>query len=115
MTGASADIAPSWPSVWKRQALARSVLGTYAVKYNATVIDPLPALCDAKHCHVERDGVVLYRDADHLTARGAHSISYLYNAFFGNLHNERIEAAFGTPHEQDGHEFDQGRPHVSAQ
>ena len=102
MRGASADIAPSWSSVSRRQALARRVLETYATKYDATVIDPLPALCDDKVCHVERNGIVLYRDADHLTAKGAESISYVYDSFFNSLRAGWTRAVFGARHNEDG-------------
>lgn len=33
--------------------------------------DPLPALCDTAECLVERGGVVMYRDEDHLSDRGS--------------------------------------------
>jgi len=72
--------------VSKRQALARATLATRAVKYGATVIDPLPALCDDKRCFAQRNGIVLYHDSDHMTAKGAESISYIYAPFFGSLH-----------------------------
>jgi len=33
--------------------------------------DPLPALCGEEFCLAERDGVVMYRDGDHLTYAGS--------------------------------------------
>ncbi len=35
------------------------------------VWDPLPALCDERICLAERDGLVMYRDGDHLTYGGS--------------------------------------------
>ena len=35
------------------------------------VWDPLPALCDRNICLAERDGLVMYRDGDHLTYGGS--------------------------------------------
>jgi hypothetical protein len=83
--GRASDIAPSWDSVSKRQALARRVLETYAAKHDAAIIDPLPALCDRIRCQVQRDGIVLYKDSDHLTASAARSLAYIYVPFFKTL------------------------------
>src|SRR5437588_544327 len=104
--GSSIDISPSWASVARRQALARSVLNTSAAKYNATIIDPLPALCDDNRCYVERNGIILYHDTNHLSGTGAESISYIYDGFFKGLsdkgtvahaqHDKRAGAEFGT-------------------
>jgi hypothetical protein len=35
------------------------------------VFDPLPLLCDRGWCYAKRNGLVLYRDHDHLTADGS--------------------------------------------
>jgi peptidoglycan/LPS O-acetylase OafA/YrhL len=96
--GVPADIAPSWTSVLKRQSLARTVLESYGTKYGVTVIDPLRALCDDKRCYVERNGIVLYHDADHLTATGARSISSIYDSVFNGT--EQAEAAFHAQHDE---------------
>ncbi|RJG45061.1 acyltransferase [Mesorhizobium sp. DCY119] len=80
--GGSADVAPPWSYVEKRQALARSTIETYARKYDAMIVDPLPAFCSNGHCAAARDGVPLYRDADHLTATAARNLSYLYAHIF---------------------------------
>jgi len=39
------------------------------------VIDPLGALCGGKWCYSVRDGMVLYRDSDHLTATFVRSLT----------------------------------------
>lgn len=41
---------------------------------NVRLVDLFPALCDAKICSVQRSGIILYRDGDHLTATGARSL-----------------------------------------
>jgi peptidoglycan/LPS O-acetylase OafA/YrhL len=35
------------------------------------VVDPMDALCDAKECHAIIDGVLMYRDDDHLSVAGS--------------------------------------------
>jgi peptidoglycan/LPS O-acetylase OafA/YrhL len=85
MTGTSASVEPSSASVRKRQALARSVLETYAANYNATIIDPLPAFCDKTRCYAQRNGIVLYQDEEHLSSAGAKSISHIYRSYFQSL------------------------------
>ncbi|HXK25729.1 MAG TPA: acyltransferase family protein [Myxococcota bacterium] len=85
MSGRSVDIAPSPAAVRMRQALARSTLQTYAAKYDAAIIDPTPAICDQTRCSIERDGVILYRDEDHLSRAGAESISDLYRPLLDAL------------------------------
>jgi peptidoglycan/LPS O-acetylase OafA/YrhL len=76
--GSSLDIAPSLEYTNKRQALARRVLEETAKSVGALVIDPLSAICDAYRCHAMRDGVVLYADQDHLSAKGAESLAPLF-------------------------------------
>ena len=85
MSGRSVDIAPSPAAVWMRQTLAHSTLQTYAAKYDAAIIDPATAICDETRCSVEKDGVILYRDEDHLSGAGAESISYLYRPLLDSL------------------------------
>jgi hypothetical protein len=85
ITGTTTDIAPPWSYTATRQALSRSILSTAAATYGATVIDPLPVFCANGHCDAERNGVALYKDADHITATMARSISYLYAPLFKSL------------------------------
>jgi peptidoglycan/LPS O-acetylase OafA/YrhL len=85
MTGTTTDIAPPWSYVAARQALSRSILATSAATYGATVVDPLPTICANEHCDAERNGTALYKDADHITATMARSISYLYAPLFKSL------------------------------
>jgi peptidoglycan/LPS O-acetylase OafA/YrhL len=85
ITGTTTDIAPPWSYISARQALSRSMLATAAATYGATVVDPLPAVCANGHCNAERNGVALYKDADHITATMARSISYLYAPLFKSL------------------------------
>jgi hypothetical protein len=78
MSGASTDVAPPWDYVAKRQALSRSILTRLAAKYGASVVDPLPAICKNGHCDAVRDGLPMYKDADHITATMARSLTPLY-------------------------------------
>lgn len=49
--------------VWKAQDEA-------ARRCGAEILDPTPYLCDAQRCYGNRDGIVLYHDADHLSETG---------------------------------------------
>ena len=60
--------------------LADIVLTQIAQTELAGVFETLPLICDVKLCLVERDGVVVYSDQDHL-ARG-----------FVLLHTDDVEA-----------------------
>ncbi|MDW6024612.1 acyltransferase family protein [Mesorhizobium sp. BAC0120] len=82
LTGASTDVAPPWDYIAKRQALARDLLTKLAAKYGASIVDPVPAFCSTRHCNATRDGMPLYKDADHLTAAAARSLAYLYKPVF---------------------------------
>jgi len=88
----STDIAPPWPYIAKRQALSRAMLKTFASKYDAVIVDPLPAFCSNGHCDAARDGIPLYRDADHITATTAKSLSYLYLPVFRSLSPDNVTA-----------------------
>ncbi|TMJ37929.1 MAG: acyltransferase [Alphaproteobacteria bacterium] len=84
LTHSSIDIAPSPEAVRRRQALAMKVLAASASKYQATIVDPTPEFCDEKRCVVEKNGIILYSDADHLSQSGAKSISHIFDAVFAN-------------------------------
>jgi peptidoglycan/LPS O-acetylase OafA/YrhL len=85
MEGTSTDLAPPWDYVSKRQALSREVLTQLAQTYNAEIVDPLPAFCANQHCDALRNGVPLYKDADHITATTSASIAYLFRLAFQPL------------------------------
>lgn len=87
LAGTSTDIAPPWPYIAERQALARSMLKKYAAKYDAAIVDPLAAFCDNDHCLASRNGVPLYMDADHITASAAKSLGYLFVSAFNGAAN----------------------------
>lgn len=42
---------------------------------NVRIWDPLDAFCDAKQCYASRNGQILYRDTDHITATFARSLA----------------------------------------
>jgi peptidoglycan/LPS O-acetylase OafA/YrhL len=84
LTGASTDVAPPWDYIAKRQALSRALLTKLAAKYGASIIDPVPAFCSNGRCDAVRDGMPLYKDADHLTAAAARSLGYLYQPVFAS-------------------------------
>jgi hypothetical protein len=78
MRGTSTDLAPPWDYISKRQALSRSLLTRMAGTYGASIVDPLPALCPNNHCETIRNGLPIYRDADHITTTTSRSLSYLF-------------------------------------
>lgn len=85
MSGASTDVAPPWDYVEKRQALSRSILTRLAAKYGAAVVDPLPEFCSNGHCDALRDGLPMYKDADHITATMARSLTPLFVPLLSEL------------------------------
>ncbi|WP_246703351.1 SGNH hydrolase domain-containing protein [Rhizobium sp. P28RR-XV] len=76
--GTSPDVAPPLDYVEKRQALSHAILSRLAAKYGATIIDPLPSICGNGRCDAVRNGLPLYKDADHLAATFATTLSPLY-------------------------------------
>ncbi|KAA1183595.1 acyltransferase [Rhizobium tropici] len=78
MQGTSTNVAPPLDYIEKRQALPHAILSRLAAKYGATIIDPLPAICGIVRCDAVRNGLPLYKDADHLTATFATTLSPLY-------------------------------------
>jgi peptidoglycan/LPS O-acetylase OafA/YrhL len=85
--GTSTDLAPPWDYISKRQALSRAVLARMAKTYGASIVDPLPALCPNNHCETLRDGMPIFRDADHITATTSRSLSYLFTPVFSPAAN----------------------------
>ncbi|HEY3797734.1 MAG TPA: acyltransferase family protein [Caulobacteraceae bacterium] len=57
--------------VEQRQANARRLLTAAAIRDGFTVIDAMPALCDAATCRAVEDGRSLYSDDNHLSGFGA--------------------------------------------
>ena len=53
------------------------VLETAKPFKNVTVVDPSSVFCDANWCWAQKDGVFLYRDADHLSNSGSEVIAKL--------------------------------------
>ncbi|WP_263488325.1 acyltransferase family protein [Mesorhizobium sp. CA14] len=74
----STDVAAPWDYVEKRQALSRAILTRLAEKYGAAIVDPLQTICSNGHCDAVRNGLPIYKDADHITATMARSLSSLY-------------------------------------
>ena len=58
----------------RRQAGYRQAVARVAQALNDPhlhVVDPMDVLCDAKQCHAMIDGVLMYRDDDHLSIEGS--------------------------------------------
>ena len=50
-----------------------------------STIDPARLVCDDQQCSTERDGIVLYRDAHHLSLRFAASLATVVGDSIGHL------------------------------
>lgn len=78
-TNGTLDIAPPLDYTLRRQALARRVLTETAAVQGAALVDPLPAICFDGHCNARLGDIVLYKDTDHLTNKGAIAISRVFD------------------------------------
>ncbi|MDQ0561970.1 peptidoglycan/LPS O-acetylase OafA/YrhL [Rhizobium mesoamericanum] len=93
MIGASQDIAPPWEYVMQRQVLSRALVTRMAVQHNAGIVDPLPAFCSNGHCDAVRDGLPLYKDADHITAAASRKLSHLFDPIFNHRASTSLETS----------------------
>lgn len=59
-----------------RRRLAAVAAADEAIEY----LDPADFFCDAERCPVERDGVALYRDSNHVTSTAARRFAERYRA-----------------------------------
>lgn len=76
------QVNPTRASVETRQKLARQTLQQVASKWGAHLVDPTPAFCDQRLCHVEVGGVSRYTDADHITRSAALELTRLFDNSF---------------------------------
>ncbi|MBY0408168.1 MAG: acyltransferase [Rickettsiales bacterium] len=61
--------------VMARQKKYREKLAEVVAPFsNVTVYDPIDLFCDAQNCYALRNGVMLYRDHDHVSLAGANAI-----------------------------------------
>ena len=79
-----------------RQALSHAILGRLAAKYGATIVDPLPSICGNGRCDAVRNGLPLYKDADHLTATFAQTLSPPYVPVLAEFHRSMTAASLGA-------------------
>lgn len=80
MAGREVDLAPSAKSEFRRDGRATEIIQQAAERHGAEVVEPDPFFCGAEKCDVVRDGVPLYRDADHVTPATALALAPLYSA-----------------------------------
>jgi peptidoglycan/LPS O-acetylase OafA/YrhL len=73
------DIRPTREEYRTRQAFVSKVLDHLHTRYGAQIIYPNSILCRGGYCEVQQNGVPLYRDADHLTAKGARLLKPLFD------------------------------------
>jgi hypothetical protein len=70
-SASACSVSRSLAEAYQAQALGALQEALDETKY-ASLWNPLPLLCDKTHCPVERGGVVVYGDKDHLTVAGSH-------------------------------------------
>jgi peptidoglycan/LPS O-acetylase OafA/YrhL len=92
MTNGTLDIAPPLDYTMRRQALARRVLTEMATAQGAALVDPLPAICFDGRCHASLGDIVLYKDTDHLSNKGALAIASVFDPIMMRLAKGRAEA-----------------------
>jgi hypothetical protein len=73
------DIRPTMEEYRARQAYVSKVLDHLHTRYGAQIIYPNSILCRRGYCDVQQNGVPLYRDADHLTTKGARLLKPLFD------------------------------------
>jgi len=62
-------------SVEKRRATAMHLLRTVSAEFdNVRLVDPLDRFCDAELCYTKRDGMVMYRDDNHVSSEKAQDL-----------------------------------------
>lgn len=62
------DQMPAWRAFQSYETLVRKVVKDYP---QVQIINALDYFCDDQYCHIDKDGVVLYKDRDHLNADGS--------------------------------------------
>jgi peptidoglycan/LPS O-acetylase OafA/YrhL len=75
-------IEPSYDELKERQQRVFALFRDVAEKYPIEVIWPHSVLCDSKACEIERGGVPLYRDDNHLTRSAVLSLYSRFEAIF---------------------------------
>jgi peptidoglycan/LPS O-acetylase OafA/YrhL len=83
------DIRPTQEDLKLRQDFVFGLLDSLAQKYSLQVVWPHESLCDSALCQVQRDGVPLYFDDQHLTRSAARSISQIFDPIFENTYPHR--------------------------
>jgi hypothetical protein len=79
----------------QRSSALRAVMAAIRDMSRVQLWDPLPALCREERCLVERDGVILYLDNDHLNSNGSRWLAPYFAEraawFAGARHEDSIQ------------------------
>lgn len=78
------EIRPRKKDYLDRQAYVTFVIDDLEKKYPLTRIKPQDEMCDEEFCIVDTEGVPVYRDTSHLTARYAKKIAGIFDPVFEN-------------------------------
>jgi hypothetical protein len=65
-----------------RQERSAAELARQATRHHALVLGPAAYLCDSTSCDVQRNGLVLYADSDHLSPAGARLLAPMFDGIF---------------------------------
>ncbi|HEY2069918.1 MAG TPA: acyltransferase family protein [Rhizomicrobium sp.] len=87
MLKADRHIEPSLTEFLARQRLPLAALDRLGAMPGVTVVYPQKILCGTDDCMVEKDGVPLYIDNNHLTTRGALLLTPLLDPLFATSHS----------------------------
>ncbi|GLK67095.1 acyltransferase family protein [Hansschlegelia plantiphila] len=93
MAGRSIDVDPTRAVYRERVERAREIITAAAEADNAEIVDPTRWFCDDDDCDVQRNGLPLYRDTDHITRQTALALSPFFDDAFGRAMAEAGESA----------------------
>jgi hypothetical protein len=82
IAGSARDIRVPIASYRGRNAVILTALERVQRDCSAILIDPARAMCGSGLCEIQRDGRPLYRDGDHLSEFGSHSLMPLFRDVF---------------------------------
>jgi hypothetical protein len=82
LAGRHVDIDPTIAEFENRQRAANALFHALQAKYGVEIVYPDRILCARGKCMVERAGIPLYRDANHLSVYGARLLTPLFVPVF---------------------------------
>jgi hypothetical protein len=78
------DVRPTLEEFNDRESFVRELFSAITKKYPVRVVWPHRSLCGARLCEVQRNGLPLYFDDQHLTRSAARSLSDVFDPIFAD-------------------------------